>query len=393
MVYESQLRNFLDKYKMKSGELSDTTSYAPMPWETMVRIFETINGFVSLDGKKILDIGAGDLRVSLYGAGMMNAKVMAVEKDPVISYHANSIIKDCISSGVVGKDIPISLLLETDILNVPLDYSIDATIFNYTEPKDKLPGIDFKEKFLEKTSWLRPGVLMAFLIVDAYLDIEKPITSYMDLVADRIVQEKIGGRTFILYRKFVSPKLGEYLRPAYQHIRKKMGEGRVGILIGAYNGVSAEYAYYGLNPSKYYLVDPYVKYADLDGTYSYKQEAWDLARESLISKFGDKENAFIIQKKSEDTYMDFQDEYFDFVYIDADHSYEHVKLDMELWWPKVKRGGVMAGHDFQLVGHVDKAVGEWSEKMNIPFSTKACPWNAIPDWWIDKPRRSNAAKQ
>jgi predicted O-methyltransferase YrrM len=43
----------------------------------------------------------------------------------------------------------------------------------------------------------------------------------------------------------------------------------------------------------------------------------------------------------------FEDEYFDFVYIDANHSYASVKADM-VWWNKVKEGGVFAGHDYTL---------------------------------------------
>lgn len=36
----------------------------------------------------------------------------------------------------------------------------------------------------------------------------------------------------------------------------------------------------------------------------------------------------------------------DLVFIDALHDYEHVMQDISLWWPKVRAGGVLAGHDF-----------------------------------------------
>jgi len=42
----------------------------------------------------------------------------------------------------------------------------------------------------------------------------------------------------------------------------------------------------------------------------------------------------------------FPDEYFDFVFIDAFHSYEAVRDDIIHWLPKVKPGGVLAGHDY-----------------------------------------------
>ena len=41
----------------------------------------------------------------------------------------------------------------------------------------------------------------------------------------------------------------------------------------------------------------------------------------------------------------FADGIADMVFIDADHRYKSVKQDLKLWWPKVKEGGVLCGHD------------------------------------------------
>jgi len=42
----------------------------------------------------------------------------------------------------------------------------------------------------------------------------------------------------------------------------------------------------------------------------------------------------------------FEDEHFDFVFIDADHSYKAVKQDITHWEPKVRKGGWLGGHDY-----------------------------------------------
>jgi predicted O-methyltransferase YrrM len=48
----------------------------------------------------------------------------------------------------------------------------------------------------------------------------------------------------------------------------------------------------------------------------------------------------------------------DLVYIDADHFYEAVQADIRLWTPKVRPGGILAGHDFGVFPGVGKAVHE-----------------------------------
>lgn len=48
----------------------------------------------------------------------------------------------------------------------------------------------------------------------------------------------------------------------------------------------------------------------------------------------------------------------DFVYLDADHRYESVKADIAAWLPRVRIGGILAGHDYGLFQGVNQAVDE-----------------------------------
>jgi SAM-dependent methyltransferase len=54
----------------------------------------------------------------------------------------------------------------------------------------------------------------------------------------------------------------------------------------------------------------------------------------------------------------YEDNSLDFVFIDASHEYEDVKEDILAWLPKVKIGGILAGHDYNTFEGVDRAVNE-----------------------------------
>ena len=42
----------------------------------------------------------------------------------------------------------------------------------------------------------------------------------------------------------------------------------------------------------------------------------------------------------------YDDEYFDYIYVDARHDFKGVWEDLVAYWPKLKVGGIMAGHDY-----------------------------------------------
>lgn len=54
----------------------------------------------------------------------------------------------------------------------------------------------------------------------------------------------------------------------------------------------------------------------------------------------------LINKTSKEASQMFEDNFFDLIFIDGDHSYENVKKDIESWLPKLKNNGIMSGHDY-----------------------------------------------
>jgi hypothetical protein len=57
----------------------------------------------------------------------------------------------------------------------------------------------------------------------------------------------------------------------------------------------------------------------------------------------------------------YSDESLDFVYIDASHEYEDVIKDLHAWYPKIKKGGYIGGHDYHFYPGVRRAVNEFFE--------------------------------
>jgi hypothetical protein len=80
----------------------------------------------------------------------------------------------------------------------------------------------------------------------------------------------------------------------------------------------------------------------------------------------------------------FPNNFFDFIYIDANHSYEAVKNDLIKWFPKLKNNGLFSGHDYldgkdgiyQTEFGVKSAVDQFATKNNLKiYHTKDNhPW-------------------
>lgn len=100
-----------------------------------------------------------------------------------------------------------------------------------------------------------------------------------------------------------------------------------------------------------------------------------------------KNRSRIIRMTSETASELFEPETLDFIFIDANHSYEACQKDINLWWPKLKKGGVFAGHDY-LDGKipagnfgVKRAVDEFAQKYSQKLFVTPEKW---PTWYLVK---------
>lgn len=131
------------------------------------------------------------------------------------------------------------------------------------------------------------------------------------------------------------------MRPSLEHIKKHITDPiKECVEVGVCVGSNAAEILVGLQPWRIYLVDtwlPYFEYNTLqDKTKEY---------ERCVNLFKGNPQVHIQRMTSIDASKTHPDKHFDFVYIDANHEYDSVMLDIKSWWPKVKIGGFLCGHD------------------------------------------------
>ena len=100
-------------------------------------------------------------------------------------------------------------------------------------------------------------------------------------------------------------------------------------------------------PGTLYMIDVWrplgEEYIDMSNQ---KDSNISVYSEAIQNINGYEDRAIMIRASSEIASEMFSDRSLDFVYIDANHAYEFIKKDIELWYPKVKRGGYLCGHDY-----------------------------------------------
>lgn len=129
-------------------------------------------------------------------------------------------------------------------------------------------------------------------------------------------------------------------------------------------------------PTTLHLIDPWrfeagdaYREALYGGRLEVGQTEMDSIFSHVVERFATEiqEGTVVIHRgASADVVSEFEDGTLDWVYIDGNHLYEFVRLDLELWSKKVKPGGLLAGDDYRegawWNGGVKRAVDEFSAR-------------------------------
>lgn len=138
---------------------------------------------------------------------------------------------------------------------------------------------------------------------------------------------------------------------------------KVGAEIGVYNGEFSSSLCKYVSGLKLYMVDPYKVYKDK--TVSDSQKVHD-KRYEMVEQIAKEYNTVLLRMTSKEAISQIK-EPLDFVYIDANHTYDDVIWDVENWSKKVREGGIVAGHDFSFgyLNEVPRGVFEIAIKLNV----------------------------
>jgi hypothetical protein len=188
----------------------------------------------------------------------------------------------------------------------------------------------------------------------------------------------------LYYQAFYDPETA-VPRPAILKVKAIMRDQLlIGVEIGVAHGINAESILKTLRIKKLFLIDPYEPFFS-DG--ALRSEVFDMNVTRLkelaierLSRFKDKIE--FINLTSDEAVSQLP-EGLDFVYIDGNHDYEYVKRDITSYYPKVKEGGIIGGHDFgsKYLGVV-RAVVEFSSDRSLELMSDRY------DWWIVKSSNS-----
>lgn len=148
---------------------------------------------------------------------------------------------------------------------------------------------------------------------------------------------------------------------------RERGLNEIAIEVGTHRGEFAVQLLRGWPTGIFYCVDHYQPgYDHLDPASKGDRKA---DKQAAIDALYEYEGRYhLVEMPSNKAVEFFQDGTVSFVYIDARHRTKDVLEDLHLWWPKLKSGGIMAGHDFICPEEVG---GGWGREVQPAVLTFA----------------------
>ena len=145
-----------------------------------------------------------------------------------------------------------------------------------------------------------------------------------------------------------------------KRLLRRMPKGSVCAEIGVWKGDFSRKILRYTQPKRLHLIDPWKFQPEFPnrwfgGKRAKGQADMDQIYESVRKRFADAPSVSILRDFSDQALARFEDESLDWVYLDGNHAYDHVRKDLSLALAKVRPGGFITGDDYT-----------WGRKCGFP---------------------------
>ena len=158
----------------------------------------------------------------------------------------------------------------------------------------------------------------------------------------------------------------------------KISRAREVLEVGVAYGLHALHLLTTNSSINYTGVDPYIAGYDSSDSFasdvahifdSAPQVAMDRLHDAVVARlsteFGDRSR--VVRMDSVSASALFPDQSLDLIFIDGDHQYDSVLQDLNVWYPRLRSGGLLAGDDYAWPA-VKEAVSTFSDQMGVPVA-------------------------
>ena len=179
--------------------------------------------------------------------------------------------------------------------------------------------------------------------------------SFFNRMIDKFERRNRGNLYLIIknYFFYIIAKIKKTSSDKRGYIIEQIKKKSLIVEVGVWKGVFSKKIFDKSNPKLLVLVDSWTFDKQIrgcapqvDGTEPLSQKFFDDAKKETYEKFKNEKNVSIINQNSIVASSNYKNNYFDYIYLDAEHSYQAVSNDLDIWYPKLKNNGTIFGDDY-----------------------------------------------
>ena len=203
--------------------------------------------------------------------------------------------------------------------------------------------------------------------------------SFYNRILDKFERRNRGSFSMLLnnYFFYLKAKIKKTSSDKRAYILEQLNKNSKVVEVGVWKGDFSKQIWNISSPNLLILVDSWTFdekvrgcAPQVNGEEPLNQNFFDQAKNDTFNKFENIQNVHILDLNSLDASNNYEDNFFDYIYIDAEHTYKAVTNDLKVWYPKLKKNGILFGDDYYWREEDDtlslhKAYQEFIVKNNI----------------------------